>query len=106
MRLLIEEGSNRAIAARMETSVQMVKNHLLGIFQKLGVENRLSLAIALIRNGVLSLHAAGGPDWPGLSTGVIRPKTTTPAIPRTRLRLSFHERDIDVILTGERVRIE
>jgi hypothetical protein len=49
VRLLLEEGSNRAIAERMETTVQMVKNHLLQV----GVEDRLSLAIALIRNGVV-----------------------------------------------------
>jgi DNA-binding NarL/FixJ family response regulator len=53
VRLLLEEGSNRAIAERMKTSVQMVKNHLLRIFQKVGVEDRLSLAMALIRNGVV-----------------------------------------------------
>jgi DNA-binding NarL/FixJ family response regulator len=51
--LLLEEGNNRAIAKRMETSVQVVKSHLHLIFQKVGVEDRLSLAISLIRNGVV-----------------------------------------------------
>jgi DNA-binding NarL/FixJ family response regulator len=51
--LLLEEGTNRAIAGRMGTSVQTVKNHLLRIFQKVGVDDRLSLAIALIRHGVV-----------------------------------------------------
>ena len=51
--LLLEEGTNRAIADRMGTSVQTVKNHLLRIFQKVGVDDRLSLAIALIRHGVV-----------------------------------------------------
>jgi DNA-binding NarL/FixJ family response regulator len=60
VRLLLEEGSNRAIAERMETSVQMVKNHLLRIFQKVGVEDRLSLAIALIRNGVVECPCGRG----------------------------------------------
>lgn len=60
VRLLLEEGSNRAIAERMETSIQMVKNHLLRIFQKVGVEDRLSLAIALIRNGVVECPCGRG----------------------------------------------
>jgi DNA-binding NarL/FixJ family response regulator len=51
--LLLDEGTNRAIADRMGTSVQTVKNHLLRIFQKVGVDDRLSLAIALIRHGVV-----------------------------------------------------
>jgi DNA-binding NarL/FixJ family response regulator len=51
--LLLEKGTNRAIADRMGTSVQTVKNHLLRIFQKVGVDDRLSLAIALIRHGVV-----------------------------------------------------
>jgi DNA-binding CsgD family transcriptional regulator len=50
---LLEEGTNRAIADRMGTSVQTVKNHLLRIFQKVGVDDRLSLAMALIRHGVV-----------------------------------------------------
>lgn len=64
VRLLLEEGSNRAIAERMETSVQVVKNHLLRIFQKVGVEDRLSLAIALIRNGVVECPCGRGARLP------------------------------------------
>jgi DNA-binding NarL/FixJ family response regulator len=64
VRLLLEEGSNRAIAERMETSVQMIKNHLLRIFQKVGVEDRLSLAIALIRNGVVECPCGRGARLP------------------------------------------
>ena len=66
VRLLLEEGSNKAIAVRMETSVQMVKNHLLRIFQKVGVEDRLSLAIALIRNGVVECPCGMGTKLPGV----------------------------------------
>jgi DNA-binding NarL/FixJ family response regulator len=66
VRLLLEEGSNRAIAERMETNVQMVKNHLLRIFQKVGVEDRLSLAISLIRNGVVECPCGRGTRLPGV----------------------------------------
>jgi DNA-binding NarL/FixJ family response regulator len=54
VRLLLEEGTNRAIAEKMGTSVQTIKNHLLRIFQKVGVDDRLSLATTLIRHGVVA----------------------------------------------------
>jgi DNA-binding NarL/FixJ family response regulator len=59
VRLLLEEGSNRAIAEKMGSSVQTVKNHLLRIFQKVGVDDRLSLAITLIRHGVVTCPCGG-----------------------------------------------
>jgi DNA-binding NarL/FixJ family response regulator len=64
VRLLLEEGTNRAIAGRMGTSVQTVKNHLLRIFQKVGVDDRLSLAIALIRHGVVACPCGRKPRLP------------------------------------------
>jgi DNA-binding NarL/FixJ family response regulator len=64
VRLLLEEGTNRAIADRMGTSVQTVKNHLLRIFQKVGVDDRLSLAIALIRHGVVACPCGTKPRLP------------------------------------------
>src|ERR1700749_263538 len=54
VRLLLEEGTNKAIADKMGSSVQNIKNHLLRIFQKVGVDDRLSLAMALIRHGVVA----------------------------------------------------
>ena len=83
MRLLLEEGSNRAIAERMETSVQMVKNHLLRIFQKVGVEDRLSLAMALIRNGVVECPCGRGARLPQVEHGVIRLKAAKAGLVRS-----------------------
>jgi DNA-binding NarL/FixJ family response regulator len=58
-RLLVSEGSNRAIASKMGTSVETVKTHLVHMFRKVGVEDRLSLAMALIRHGVVACPCLG-----------------------------------------------
>jgi two-component system, NarL family, nitrate/nitrite response regulator NarL len=76
--LLLEEGTNRAIADRMGTSVQTVKNHLLRIFQKVGVDDRLSLAIALIRHGVVECPCGRREDCPGSASDVTRLRVAKP----------------------------
>jgi DNA-binding NarL/FixJ family response regulator len=53
-RLLIAVGTNRAIADKMGSSVETVKTHLVHMFHKVGVQDRLSLAMALIRHGVVA----------------------------------------------------
>jgi len=53
-RLLVAEGSNRAIACKVGTSVETVKCHLVNMFHKVGVQDRLSLAMTLIRHGVIA----------------------------------------------------
>jgi DNA-binding NarL/FixJ family response regulator len=57
--LLVVEGTNRAIASKMRTSVETVKSHLVHMFAKVGVEDRLSLAMALIRHGVVACPCLG-----------------------------------------------
>ena len=57
--LLVVEGTNRAIAGKLGTSVETVKSHLVHLFHKVGVEDRLSLAMALIRHGVVACPCLG-----------------------------------------------
>jgi DNA-binding NarL/FixJ family response regulator len=57
--LLVVEGTNRAIAGKLGTSVETVKTHLVHMFHKVGVEDRLSLAMALIRHGVVACPCLG-----------------------------------------------
>ena len=60
---LVWEGhTNREIASRINTSEQVVKNHLRSAFDKLGVWSRLELA--------LYVASHGGAGWDN-SVGVI-----------------------------------
>ena len=60
--LLLVEGTNRAIACKMGTSIETAKTHLVHMFHKVGVEDRLSLAIALIRHGVVACPCAASSE--------------------------------------------
>jgi DNA-binding NarL/FixJ family response regulator len=43
--------SNREVAARMGLKIQTVKNHLCRIYRKLGVPNRVQLAVFAVGHG-------------------------------------------------------
>ncbi len=50
---IVEGRTNKDIASTLQTSEQVVKNHLGKIFDKLGVFNRLELALYAIDNGMV-----------------------------------------------------
>jgi DNA-binding NarL/FixJ family response regulator len=50
---IVEGRTNKDIAGTLQTSEQVVKNHLGKIFDKLGVFNRLELALYAIDNGMV-----------------------------------------------------
>jgi len=45
VRMVMRGGTNREIAARLGLREQTVKNHLSRVFRKVGVRNRVELAI-------------------------------------------------------------
>jgi DNA-binding NarL/FixJ family response regulator len=55
---VVEGASNRDIAKNLGLSEQTVKNHLSNIFDKLGVSNRLELALYAVHHRVLAGEAA------------------------------------------------
>lgn len=52
-------ASNRQIAAEFGLSLQTVKNHLSNIYEKLGVPNRMALAVHVMERGILPGRDAG-----------------------------------------------
>jgi two-component system, NarL family, nitrate/nitrite response regulator NarL len=60
--LICEGLDNRRIATRLHLSTKTVRNHLSSVFQKLGVADRLGLAIFALRQGLGSTRTAPGED--------------------------------------------
>ena len=56
LRLVASGTSNALIAESMELSEKTIKNHLSGIFRKLGLENRTQAAIYALRHGLITLE--------------------------------------------------
>ena len=56
VRFIVEGRTNKDIAHELQTSEQVVKNHLGKIFDKLGVFNRLELALYAIDNHLVQRH--------------------------------------------------
>ena len=62
---VVEGAGNRQVAERFGLSPQTVKNHLSNIFDKLGVSNRLELALYAVNH---QLFRSGDPSHPPRST--------------------------------------
>jgi DNA-binding CsgD family transcriptional regulator len=52
VRFIVEGCSNQEIANRMGLRLQTVKNHLSRIYRKVGVPNRVQLAVFAVGSGV------------------------------------------------------
>ena len=76
---IVGGAANKEIGKTFGLSEQTVKNHLSNIFDKLGVSNRLELALYVVHHRLLGGAAAGGgPVAPS------RPRRVIPAPKRTR----------------------
>jgi DNA-binding CsgD family transcriptional regulator len=52
VRFIVEGCSNQEIANRMGLRLQTVKNHLSRVYRKVGVPNRVQLAVFAVGNGL------------------------------------------------------
>ncbi len=76
---LVAQGfKNKEMAERMFISEQTVKNHLHNVFDKLGVSDRLELALYAIHNG-LNLIVEASPKGPGSTAAGKKSKSASSA---------------------------
>ena len=68
LRLVAAGKRNKEIAARLFISEKTVKVHLTHIYQRLGMNDRVEVALYAIRHGVVDLTTPDIPDSPELST--------------------------------------
>ena len=68
LRLLAGGKRNKEIAARLFISEKTVKVHLTHIYQRLGLHDRVEVALYAIRHGVVDLTPPDIPDSPDLAT--------------------------------------
>jgi DNA-binding NarL/FixJ family response regulator len=73
---VVEGRGNKDIAEALGLSEQTVKNHLSNIFDKLGISNRLELALYAVHHRLL----AGGPAPESRSTAKPAPRQTKPPV--------------------------
>ena len=53
LRLLVDGYSNSEIAARLDSATATVHTHVLNLFRKLGVHDRVSAAVSALRSGLV-----------------------------------------------------
>ncbi len=70
---IVEGAANKDVGSQFDLSEQTVKNHLSRIFDKLGVTNRLELALYAVHNRLL-----GGPDLTRRGNRRIAPASAQP----------------------------
>jgi two-component system, NarL family, nitrate/nitrite response regulator NarL len=65
---IVAGKTNGEIASHFGLSLQTVKHHLTNIFDKVGVHNRLELALALVHNSVVEEPGSGAVPRPNATT--------------------------------------
>ena len=56
--LIVQGCKNREIATRLKTTEQVIKNYLRNVYDKIGVSDRLELALFTIHHRILNEAAA------------------------------------------------
>ena len=81
---VVEGGGNKDIGEALGLSEQTVKNHLSNIFDKLGVSNRLELALYAVHHKLLARLAPAPGSTARLAPPPTKPPTKVPTKPPTK----------------------